>query len=154
MIAPGTGVAPCRSLILERARLAFTTSHDEVGRNVLFFGGRNRNADYFFKDEFATPSWRTDVFTAFSRDQKEKIYVQDVIREQGKILVPLLREQAVVFVCGSSGKMPEAVRAALLDIMVEAGGPWEPSKGGDIMEQCVKWLEWMEKNGRYVQETW
>lgn len=154
MIAPGTGVAPCRALILERARLAYSTGYDCVGTNVLFFGGRNKNADFFYNDEFSMSSLRTNVFTAFSRDQKEKIYVQDVIRQQGKKLIKLLREQAVVFVCGSSGKMPEAVRQALLDVMVEGGGPWEPSRGGDVKEQCEKWLEWMEKNGRYVQETW
>ena len=71
MIGPGTGVAPMRSLILERAAWAEEQLDGKVARDVLFFGCRNEQADYFFRDEWEKLRniGRLDIFTAFSRDQ-------------------------------------------------------------------------------------
>ncbi|KAI1491468.1 riboflavin synthase domain-like protein [Biscogniauxia mediterranea] len=113
-IGPGTGIAPIRSLIWERQAL-----RGHIGDTMLFFGGRNRDADYFFENEWETLG--IEVFTAFSRDQRQKIYVQDRIREQARQVCDILRKGAVVYLCGSSGKMPEAVRKALYDAMVIGG---------------------------------
>lgn len=147
-IAPGTGIAPCRSLIWERAQLKLDHGKT-IGPSYLFFGGRNKAADYFYKDEWGLKTLQTTVFTAFSRDQKEKIYVQDVIRNEGALVAELLcgRITPLIYVCGSSGNMPKAVRTALVDAMVEYG------KDKD-REACEGRLVFMERHGFYIQETW
>ncbi|KAI2620110.1 riboflavin synthase domain-like protein [Hypoxylon sp. NC1633] len=109
-IAPGTGIAPIRAWLWDRLE------ERQAGEAVLFFGGRNQKADFYFKDEW--DDLRVKVFTAFSRDQEQKIYVQDRIREHAPVVCEYLRKGAVVCICGSSGKMPEAVRLALYDAMV------------------------------------
>lgn len=109
-IAPGTGIAPIRAHIWDRR------DEPHAGDAVLFFGGRNRNADFYFKTEWERLGVK--VFTAFSRDQDEKIYVQDRIREQALVVCDYIDRGAVICICGSSGKMPEAVRTALYDAMV------------------------------------
>lgn len=87
-IAPGTGVAPIRSLIWERA----TIQDEEVAPAYLFYGGRNRCADFLYEDDWDKHELKTRVFTAFSRDQKEKIYVQDVLkREKDLVTVSIPR---------------------------------------------------------------
>ncbi|KAG0650184.1 NADPH-dependent FMN and FAD-containing oxidoreductase [Hyphodiscus hymeniophilus] len=154
MVAAGTGVAPCRSLIWERAGVIANRDLDDdskpVGPNVLIYGGRNKKADFFFKNEMTGTAMRTKVLTAFSRDQKEKVYVQDVIMREGKMLVELILQRGVVYVCGSSGNMPKAVRQAFLRALVEFGGPGL-EKNMDNAEKC---LAEMEKTGHYIQETW
>ncbi|KAI0171773.1 riboflavin synthase domain-like protein [Hypoxylon sp. FL1284] len=109
-IAPGTGVAPIRAFIWDRCS---SRSHEDA---VLFYGGRNKDADFYFSDEWGKLGVK--VFTAFSRDQREKIYVQDRIREQADVVCQFLKNGACVYICGSSGKMPLAVRTALCDAMV------------------------------------
>lgn len=109
-IGPGTGIAPIRAHLWDRRQDV------RSGDAVLFFGGRNQDADFYFRDEWDRLGVK--VFTAFSRDQKEKIYVQDRIREQAMLVCEYLQNGACVYICGSSGKMPEAVRTALYDAMV------------------------------------
>ncbi len=148
LIAPGTGVAPCRALVWDRAQM-HVEGKRQIGKAYLFYGGRNKDADYFYKDEWKFRSLQTEVFTAFSRDQKEKIYVQDIIRKEGKLLENLVREQqAIIYVCGSSGNMPKAVREALLDVCHK----YNPE--GMSREFIEKAFEKLEKNGYYIQETW
>jgi sulfite reductase alpha subunit-like flavoprotein len=147
MVGPGTGVAPCRSLIWQRATEAVEYPN-QVRDAVLFFGNRNKNADYFFGNEWKNPSLRLQVFTAFSRDQKEKIYVQDLIRREGELVYQLLLEDALIIVCGSSGKMPQQVRRAFMDVIEKYGGPWESR------EKVEEAFELIEKRGKYLQETW
>ena len=162
MIGPGTGIAPIRSLIWERLqwveerrtqseRLSNgkTANQLGIGEMALFFGCRQKDADYFYEHD-----WRElqndlplRVFTAFSRDQKQKIYVQDLVKEQSELVYRLLHEsEGMVYVCGSSGKMPKAVRVALTEAF-SLHGNMEP---GD----AEAYLQTMEKEGRYKQETW
>ena len=159
MIGPGTGVAPMRSLIWER--LSLRQSHaesngnnppneiGEVGESVLFFGCRKRNSDFFFGDEWAELKSKMNfqMFVAFSREQNEKVYVQDVIQQQSELVFRLLhQEQGIVYVCGSSGKMPQGVRASLVDVF---------RQNGDMDQRAAEnYLQEMEKQGRYKQETW
>ncbi|KAH8802709.1 hypothetical protein F5884DRAFT_480027 [Xylogone sp. PMI_703] len=152
LICPGTGVAPARALIWERA--ALISEGRSVGRVLLFFGNRNHDADFFYSKEWMQNpliSSFLDVLTAFSRDQREKIYVQDIVRQQGSLVYRLLREGAVVVVCGSSGKMPLAVRSALVDVMMQEDAPdgsWKSREGAE------GYMSLLEKEGRYIQETW
>lgn len=159
MVGPGTGVAPMRSLIWERLSLGQThpqiNGNDPpsgirgVGENVLFFGCRKRNSDFFFSNEWTELKSKMNlgVFVAFSRDQYEKVYVQDVIRQQSEMVFRLLhQEQGMVYVCGSSGKMPQGVRAALVEVF---------RQNGSMDQQAAeRYLQEMEKEGRYRQETW
>ncbi|KAJ2984920.1 hypothetical protein NUW58_g5810 [Xylaria curta] len=112
-IAPGTGVAPIRALIQERA------FSENQGETHLFYGGRNREADFFFQDEWT--DFGIKVTTAFSRDQPSKIYVQDRLLEKFETVCNMLRKGSAICLCGSAGKMPEAVRLALYDCMVKGG---------------------------------
>ncbi|KAL9128543.1 MAG: hypothetical protein Q9217_002808 [Psora testacea] len=162
MIGPGTGLAPMRSLIWERLRwredrkTAIATqvkSHvdglDEIGKTLLVYGCRNKAADYFYSDEWELLGrhMSLEVHTAFSRDQQAKIYVQDVIRQQGTEIRRLIQDLAgVVYVCGSSGNMPKAVRAALADVFRQSSTT-EPTEAEAYLEQ-------LEREGRYKQETW
>ncbi|KAI0186193.1 hypothetical protein EV127DRAFT_185979 [Xylaria flabelliformis] len=112
-IAPGTGIAPIRALLQYRE-----DSHEQQ-ETLLLYGGRNATADFFFKEEWEDLS--IDVITAFSRDQPSKIYVQDRILQSYKTVCHFLSVGAAICLCGSSGKMPEAVRLALYDCMVKGG---------------------------------
>ncbi|KAK4625115.1 NADPH-dependent diflavin oxidoreductase 1 [Fulvia fulva] len=153
MVGPGTGLAPMRSMAHQRlawARDDSKRSAHSLDGDMLFFGCRSENADYFFRDEwdrFATNDGLA-VCTAFSRDKdKPKEYVQDQIRVNGKAVCDaLVRKNGKVYVCGSSGNMPKGVRQALLDVLVE-------HKDGMSMEEAETYLDLMEKNGRYKQET-
>ena len=156
MIGPGTGVAPMRSLIWERklwsCNVKETTSvegSDPIGLSLLLFGCRNEGADYFYREEWE--DLKTDmpfeVHAAFSRDQSQKIYVQDLIQRQSQIVYRVLHdENGLIYVCGSSGKMPQAVRSALADVFMKHGKLDQVS--------ASNYLEGMEKDGRYKQETW
>ena len=161
MIAPGTGVAPMRSLLWERLRWkdalnqsgtnghAQETSTRDGTHNVLFFGCRNEEADYFFRDEWTElqKDISLDVFPAFSRDQQDKVYVQDLIRKHGDLVFRLLHhDDGIVYVCGSSGKMPLAVREALVDVFQK----YMQTERSD----AEAYLKALEKASRYKQETW
>ncbi|OQV03978.1 Oxidoreductase NAD-binding domain-containing protein [Cladophialophora immunda] len=176
LIGAGTGIAPLRALIHEKAM------HGQVsGKTALFFGCRNEKSDYFFRDEWAAlrtrvpPSAGLEVITAFSRDQRSKVYVQDRLRERSQLIWQFLREQgATVIVCGSSGQMPKAVRQALVDALAQQaksakdeGNAVTGDRMGDEEEESAeieepihsaedaeKYLARLEKQGRYRQETW
>ncbi|KAI9711996.1 MAG: NAPDH-dependent diflavin reductase [Bogoriella megaspora] len=146
MIGPGTGVAPMRSLIQERAAWA---AESEVRRDILFFGCRNQKADYFFRSEWEKlhDDGRLDVYTAFSRDQRQKIYVQDRIKTEARKVFELLYFcQGLVYVSGSSGNMPKAVRAALASVV--------ETQGDMSAEAAEDYIVGIEQVGRYKQETW
>jgi sulfite reductase alpha subunit-like flavoprotein len=166
LVGPGTGLAPLRAMVWEKAAL-LKASRDEkqletplpaTGLTLLLFGGRNRAADYFFENEWEHLEkeglLNLRVSTAFSRDQQQKIYVQDRIREQADEIFKLLHEESgSVFICGSSGRMPQAVREALIECFQN---PNASTTGTDAYtrEQAEHYLLEMEKTGSYKQETW
>ncbi len=119
MIGPGTGVAPFRAFVEERAERGAT------GRNWLFFGDRNSSSDFLYQLEWqrhlaSGALHRLDV--AFSRDQDEKIYVQDRIRENSAELYRWLEGGAVTYVCGDARHMAGDVNDALADVLVQHAG--------------------------------
>lgn len=152
MIAPGTGVAPMRSLIYERALWRATGDLQDPGQAVLIFGGRNAKKDFLYNIDWSNRELDVKVLTAWSRDQKEKVYVQDVIRKEAEMIWRLLVEGGgSVFVCGSSGKMPVGVRKAIIDAIEEVGKTLDYNFRRDRAEEEVVR---METEGRYWQETW
>lgn len=155
LIGAGTGIAPLRSILWEKKAQLETDS------SKLVFGCRNEHADYFFREEFTNTSKLQPlvgtVRTAFSRDQQQKRYIQDTIRDDAENIFTLIYDhKAVVYVCGSSGKMPRAVREALLHCLVR--GYADHLKKEPVSEEAKKWAEdylmQMEKNKQYIQETW
>jgi sulfite reductase alpha subunit-like flavoprotein len=161
LIGPGTGVAPLRSMLWEKAALvqAFREQNPgvepPVGPTVLLYGGRNRSADFFFQEDWSHLSKLIplQVLTAFSRDQQQKVYVQDTIRQNFQLFFRLLHDmQGSVYICGSSGRMPQAVREALIEAFANGGTP--ESGQSYNRSQAEEYLIGMEKIGRYKQETW
>ncbi|KAK2589770.1 NAPDH-dependent diflavin reductase [Conoideocrella luteorostrata] len=121
--ATGTGIAPVRSLIQERLTYASQGDVNSPAPTLLFFGNRNKDADYFFSDEWQclVKEESLSIFTAFSRDQREKIYVQDLIREQADRLAELIALRPIFAVCGGSSKMADACKNAVFDPFLERG---------------------------------
>ncbi|CAI6336944.1 unnamed protein product [Periconia digitata] len=150
MIGPGTGVAPMRSLIHQRDFWRQESENENLAKDMLIFGCRNADSDYFFRDEWSQLKKKgvpLEVYTAFSRDQLQKVYVQDLVRQQSAGIYRALGQlSGIVYLCGSSGKMPQAVREALIEVFQkEASMPREDAEA---------YLVNMEKSGRYKQETW
>ena len=119
MVGPGTGIAPFRAFLEERAALGAT------GKNWLFFGDQKRSADFLY-EELLT-GWQKNNFLtrldlAFSRDQAEKIYVQDRMIENAAELWAWLEAGAHFYVCGDASRMAKDVDAALHKIIETSGG--------------------------------
>ncbi|TGO29521.1 hypothetical protein BPAE_0014g00720 [Botrytis paeoniae] len=151
LVGAGTGIAPLRSLILQRLKQIKDTPEGRIqfGKVYLIYGGRNRHADYFFANEWESAQVKDHVHTSpvFSRDQKQKVYVQDEIRAQGKEIADLLMSQeAMIYVCGSSGGMPKGVRCAFLSVL--------QIHAGMSMEKAEDFIANLERLKRYIQETW
>jgi sulfite reductase (NADPH) flavoprotein alpha-component len=118
MIGPGTGVAPFRAFLQDRRATGAR------GRNWLFFGDQRRASDFLYEEEFAAyhrDGLLTRLDLAFSRDQKERIYVQHRMRERSAELWSWLEEGAHLFVCGAQA-MARDVDAALAAIIARQGG--------------------------------
>ena len=119
MVALGTGIAPLRAMIQERD--VFQRRGEPVGPMVLYFGVRNSSNEYTYGDELAKyhqggSGMLTHLRPAFSRDQAEKVYVQDRIREQAEMLVDwFMNQNGHLYLCGPAGRVPSAVRAQLVE---------------------------------------
>jgi len=119
MIGPGTGVAPFRGFIQERAETSAS------GRNWLFFGNPHFRTDFLYQVEWQKAlkdGTLHKLDLAFSRDQSEKVYVQHSLRRRGKELYDWIANGAHVYVCGDATRMAADVDAALRDIVIEHGG--------------------------------
>jgi sulfite reductase (NADPH) flavoprotein alpha-component len=119
MIGPGTGIAPFRGFLHERRALGAR------GRNWLFFGERSAATDYLYREELEAmraDGHLTRLDTAFSRDQEDKVYVQDRMLEQAPLFWSWLQDGASVYVCGDASRMAKDVHAALHRIVKEQGG--------------------------------
>jgi sulfite reductase (NADPH) flavoprotein alpha-component len=118
MIGPGTGIAPFRAFLQERRIVG------AKGRNWLFFGDQHRASDFLYEEEIANfhrSGFLTELDLAFSRDQDERIYVQQRMRERAKELCAWIEEGAHIYVCGSV-TMGKDVYAALTAIIARQGG--------------------------------
>ncbi|MFF3886342.1 molybdopterin-dependent oxidoreductase [Streptomyces sp. NPDC001914] len=119
MVGPGTGIAPFMGFLHERRALGHRAP------NWLFFGEQHRATDFYYEDEldaFLADGTLARLDTAFSRDQRAKVYVQDRMREHGPQLWSWLRDGAHFYVCGDASRMAKDVDQALRDIAVTHGG--------------------------------
>jgi sulfite reductase alpha subunit-like flavoprotein len=149
-VGPGTGVAPIRAFLQQRDHLLTSkTSKMEAKDNVCFFGCRNKEKDWLFSREWEEmkAASKIDVHLATSRDQPSKIYVQDMIREQGeKVWDVLGKRSGYLYICGSSGKMPQAVREAVVSVIVEYGKKTQ--------EEAENFISQLEVQSRWLEECW
>lgn len=143
MIGPGTGIAPFRAFLEERAVTG------QKGKNWVFFGEQRSVSDFLYKDEFEawqTSGLLTHFHTAFSRDQQKKIYVQDRMTENAAELYKWLEEGAYFYVCGDASRMAKDVETALLDAI---------AKGKDTTpEAAQEYLADMKKQKRYQRDVY
>jgi sulfite reductase (NADPH) flavoprotein alpha-component len=118
MVGPGTGVAPFRSFLWQRKAVK------AKGKAWLFFGHQHEATDFFYRDEFEAflgDGTLTRLSTAWSRDGREKVYVQDRMREAGPELWAWLRDGAHFYVCGDARRMAKDVESALVETSSRAG---------------------------------
>ncbi|MDA3133736.1 NADPH-dependent assimilatory sulfite reductase flavoprotein subunit [Atlantibacter subterranea] len=119
MIGPGTGIAPFRAFMQQRA------AEGAGGKNWLFFGNPHFTEDFLYQVEwqsYVKEGLLTRIDLAWSRDQKQKIYVQDKLREQGAELWRWINDGAHIYVCGDANRMAKDVERTLLDVIAEFGG--------------------------------
>ncbi|WP_154058437.1 NADPH-dependent assimilatory sulfite reductase flavoprotein subunit [Pseudescherichia vulneris] len=119
MIGPGTGIAPFRAFMQQRA------ADEAPGKNWLIFGNPHFTEDFLYQVEwqrYVKEGVLNRIDLAWSRDQKEKIYVQDKLREQGAELWRWINEGAHIYVCGDATRMARDVEQALLEVIAEFGG--------------------------------
>jgi sulfite reductase alpha subunit-like flavoprotein len=120
--------------------------------NILIFGNRNRSKDYLFEREWDAYQSSTglSVFTAFSRDgpaDEKKTYVQDIVSRESKIVYDyLINRNGALFISGSSGRMPQGIKDAFVEIV--------QTEQGVTREEAQKIHASLEKKGRWKQETW
>ncbi len=118
MIGPGTGIAPFRAFMQQRA------ADGAEGKNWLFFGNPHFTEDFLYQVEwqrYVKEGVLNRIDLAWSRDQKEKIYVQDKLRQQGAELWRWINDGAHIYVCGDANRMAKDVEQALLDVIAEFG---------------------------------
>lgn len=118
MIGPGTGIAPFRAFMQQRA------AEGAEGKNWLFFGNPYFTEDFLYQVEwqrYVKEGLLSRIDLAWSRDQKEKIYVQDKLREQGAELWRWINDGAHIYVCGDARRMAADVEKALLEVIAEFG---------------------------------
>ncbi|MGW6709930.1 molybdopterin-dependent oxidoreductase [Streptomyces sp. NPDC054956] len=143
MVGPGTGVAPFVGFLEERR------ARGHRGPNWLFFGEQHRATDFYYEEEltaFLADGTLTRLDTAFSRDQRAKVYVQDRMRERGPQLWSWLRDGAHFHVCGDAARMAKDVDRALRDIAVTHGGLDE--------EGAALYVKQLAADKRYVRDVY
>ncbi len=143
MVGPGTGIAPFRAFLHERR------ARDDQGRNWLFFGDQHSATDFYYREELEEMQkdrLLTRLDLAFSRDQSEKIYVQDRMREQGAEIWAWLEEGAYFYVCGDASRMAKDVDSALKSIIAQHGHLSE--------EEAQHYINRLSKQKRYVRDVY
>ena len=143
MVGPGTGIAPFRSFLQEREAL------DAGGKNWLFFGDQHFETDFLYQTELL--AYRKNgvvdkLDVAFSRDQEEKVYVQDRMRENGEELYNWLNEGGHFYVCGDMKKMAKDVKDTLLQIIKTYGNLTD--------EDAQAYFKNLKSTGRFQEDVY
>ncbi|GAB2216809.1 hypothetical protein Drorol1_Dr00024589 [Drosera rotundifolia] len=151
LLGPGTGCAPFRGFIAERA----VQSEQGPTAPILFFFGFRNEDDFLYKELWTSHSKDTGLlsenkgggfYVAFSRARPQKVYVQHKMMEQSQRIWDLLKQGAIVYVAGSSNKMPSAVTSAFEEIISK--------EEGVSRESAVRWLKSLEKAGKCCVGAW
>merc|ERR1712146_100104 len=147
MVGPGTGIAPMRAFLQEIRHLR-KSGDKKSGEVILFFGCKSRDQDYIYQQElesYVNDGTLTELHNAFSREQKEKVYVQTLLRKDNiaSHMWELLSRDAHVYVCGSLA-MGHDVKATFTEIVKDMGK----------VNDAPAFMKELEKNKRYIQELW
>ena len=143
MIGPGTGVAPFRAFMQERE------ARDAGGDNWMFFGDQTFTQDFLYQTEwqnYLKSGLLTRMDVAFSRDQAEKIYVQDRLKEQASEVFSWLERGAHLYICGDANRMAKDVHQTLNEIIQEHGKL--------TAEQAEDYLKSLRSNKRYQKDVY
>lgn len=143
MVGPGTGVAPFLGFLDERR------ARGHRAPNWLFFGEQHRATDFYYADDlaaFRADGTLTRLDTAFSRDQRAKVYVQDRMRENGPLLWSWLQDGAHLYVCGDAARMAKDVDRALHAVAT--------THGGMRPEAATAYLKQLAADKRYVRDVY
>ncbi|CAA6678022.1 MULTISPECIES: sulfite reductase flavoprotein subunit alpha [unclassified Lentimonas] len=143
MIGPGTGIAPFRAFLEERE------ARGAKGKNWLLFGDQHQATDFLYEDQIT--DWMksgllTRFDTAFSRDQAEKIYVQNRIVEHAEEFYAWLEEGGAIYICGDASRMAKDVDAAIHKAVEVAGGKSE--------DEAKAYVEALKKAKRYLRDVY
>ncbi|NRD78306.1 sulfite reductase subunit alpha [Bacillus sp. BRMEA1] len=143
MVGPGTGIAPFRSFIEERA------VNKASGRSWLFFGDQHAATDFLYREEleqYQKEGVLTKLDTAFSRDSAQKVYVQHKMLENSKELYAWLENGANFYVCGDKEHMAKDVHNALIEVIA--------NEGTMSQEDAEAYLNNLQKQGRYQRDVY
>ncbi|HHQ4616201.1 assimilatory sulfite reductase (NADPH) flavoprotein subunit [Aeromonas veronii] len=143
MVGPGTGIAPFRAFMQERE------AQGAEGKNWLFFGNPHFTQDFLYQVEwqrYVKSGLLSKISLAFSRDQANKIYVQDRLREAGQELYQWLEAGAHFYVCGDANKMAKDVQEALLDVIAK--------HGHKSREEAEEYLSELRRAKRYQRDVY
>jgi len=143
MIGPGTGIAPFRAFMQQRE------NDGARGKNWLFFGNPHFTDDFLYQVEwqrYVKEGLLTHISLAWSRDQAEKVYVQDKLREKGAEVWQWLQEGAHLYVCGDANRMAKDVEQALLEIIAE--------QGSMDLETADEFLSELRQDRRYQRDVY
>lgn len=143
MIGPGTGIAPFRSFLAQR------DSTSATGRNWLFFGDQHFVTDFLYQTELQ--NWKdsgtlSKINVAFSRDQKEKVYVQHKMLQHGAELYDWINNGASIYVCGAKEPMSADVEDTLMQIVEKFGTK--------TIEEAVQFVEQLKEDSRYLKDVY
>ncbi|MGF1530827.1 MAG: sulfite reductase flavoprotein subunit alpha [Puniceicoccaceae bacterium] len=143
MVGPGTGIAPFRAFLEERRAIGAT------GRNWLFFGDQKAACDFLYREELEAmqgDGFLTRLDTAFSRDQAEKVYVQNRMLEQARELWDWLESGAHFYVCGDAKRMAKDVDVALQQVATTVGGL--------SLDEASQYLKTLKSQKRYQRDVY
>jgi len=143
MVGPGTGIAPFRAFLQERAAL------NSGGKNWLFFGAQHAATDFLYEAElkkYADEGVLSKLSLAFSRDQSEKIYVQHRLLENAADIWAWLNDGAYFYVCGDAKRMAADVDHALTEIV--------KAEGGMTGDTAKAWVKKLAQDGRYLRDVY
>jgi sulfite reductase (NADPH) flavoprotein alpha-component len=143
MIGPGTGVAPFRAFMQERE------ANEATGDNWMFFGDQTFTQDFLYQVEwqnYLKSGLVTKLDVAFSRDQKQKIYVQDRIKENSADVYEWLQRGAHLYICGDANRMAKDVHETLVEVVA--------TQGNKTIEQAEEYLKELRINKRYQKDVY
>jgi len=147
MVGPGTGLAPFMGFIQERDKAR--RDGKPIGETVLYFGCRKRTVDFLYEEElrqFEADGTLSQLHLAFSRDTQQKVYVQDLLRENKAETWALLQQGAHFYICGDAKHMARDVRTVIEDTVKELGG--------FTSQQVADYLKQMQVKGKLQMDVW
>lgn len=150
LVGPGTGVAPMRGFVRERAKLLKQDPNVTIGKTLLFYGCRTLDEDFLYKSEWPEYSKQLgdsfEMHVAFSRELANKVYVQDKILASAHAIDELLKNGAYIYVCGDASKMARDVQSTFVKIVSEQRGLSE--------EKAAELVRSLKVQNRYQEDVW